>query len=111
MVFQSRDGVLRLFPWLSADFAAAEFGSLRAFGGYVVSASWSAAGGVSPVTIEAPAEPRRCRLQVPAGWRAAYVCRAGRAVGLRGDGDGVVSFAGEAGATYVAQPTPCAAPR
>eukprot|EP01048_Picozoa_sp_COSAG05_P013484 COSAG05_NODE_1441_length_4880_cov_3.567245_3_plen_102_part_00 len=42
-MLQSRDGVLRFFPWLSADFERASFHRLRALGGYVVSANYRCA--------------------------------------------------------------------
>ena len=111
LVMQSRDGVLRLFPWLSDDFRGASFRRLRALGGFVVSANYSASGGVlPPIEIAFPGEDARCQVEVPARWRTLHACEGSREVtlapGPRAKGS-VVSFAGRANVTYTLQPSPC----
>ena len=112
LVMQSRDGVLRLFPWLSDDFRSASFRRLRALGGFVVSANYSMSSGVlPPIEIGFPDEDSRCQVEVPVGWRAAHACEGSREVALvlepRAEGR-VVSFAGRANLTYTLRPSACA---
>ena len=111
LVMQSRDGVLRLFPWLSADFQSASFRRLRALGGFVVSANFSAASGgvLSPIEIVFPEDDSRCEVEVPAVWRAVHACEGSREVTLTptpGNGN-VMSFAGRANLTYTLQSSKC----
>ena len=103
--------MLRLFPWLSDDFRSASFRRLRALGGFVVSANYSASGGVlPPIEIAFPDEDSRCQVEVPVGWGAAHACEGSREVALapepRAEGR-VVSFAGRANWTYTLQPDSC----
>ena len=89
MLLQSRDGVLRLFPWLPEGIKKAEFVRLRTVGAFLVTANWSAttsastgvnAGGMvaSPVMLSSQAGGR-CELERFDGWTAAElsVCHGG----------------------------------
>lgn len=87
MMLQSRDGVLRLFPWLPEGAKRAEFVRLRTVGAFLVTANWSSAtssssrskthvdtggGGMvaSPVAISSEAGGQ-CELEVFEGWTIA----------------------------------------
>ena len=110
MVMTSRDGVLRLFPWLpeNGDVTQASFTNLRAMGGFRVSANYSlAAGGVSgKVRIAAGPDDRRCVLEQPANWKSLSVCKlAGgkaAAVAVTALPGGEVAFTASAEKLYVA---------
>lgn len=108
LVLQSRDGVLRLFPWLSDDFHTASFRRLRALGGFVVSANYSAvAGGVQRIEITFPDEERLCEVEVPHGWGVLHICEGSKPVVAKRQKKRTSSFWGEANLTYVLQPTSC----
>lgn len=108
LVLQSRDGVLRFFPWLSEDFTRCSFTRLRALGGLVVSAKYSAvAGGVlSPILVEFPDEGQLCEVEVPSGWLALHVCLGGDEVVVQAHTH-TSSFWGSANSTYTLQSSSC----
>eukprot|EP01052_Picozoa_sp_SAG31_P021315 SAG31_NODE_1642_length_7657_cov_3.459402_4_plen_474_part_00 len=68
MLLQSRDGVLRVFPWLPDGTRAASFVRLRALGAFLVSANYTATSGVvSPVLIKSEAK-QQCVMEALEGW-------------------------------------------
>ena len=119
LVLQSRDGVLRFFPWLSVDFRAASFRKLRALGGFTVSASYTQRNGVaSPIYVTFPSGQQQqwCEVEVPAGWGSFHVCAVKThsevvTVPAHGDGDDVTvavrGFWGDEAAEYLLQAGPC----
>jgi hypothetical protein len=68
MLLQSRDGVLRVFPWLPDGTRTASFVRLRTVGAFLVTANYTAAGGVvSPVLMESTAG-QPCTMEALEGW-------------------------------------------
>lgn len=104
LLLQSWGGWVRVFPAVPPAWRQAAFATLRAEGGFLVSAVREN-GATAWVKVESPAAPRLCRIEVP-GWSSAFVRAGGRPEGpVRSLGSGRFAVAIPQGGWVLLAPT------